>query len=113
MATLTISGNDKLQLWTSSTEDMFAREVRGGRRKESFWEHTFSLEKINNIKKVFPDALIDEKVKNRIRKEHANRIKLLHIKKMKSCDIDVPLKTEPYPFQKVGIKYILEALGER
>jgi len=112
MAALTISDN-KLQLWTSSTEDMLARQVRGGRRRQSFWEHDFSLEKVESIKKVFSDVLIDDAVKARIRQEHAHRIKLLHIKKMKSCDIEVPLKTKPYPFQKVGIKYMLEALGER
>ena len=111
MATLTISDN-KLRLWTSSAEDMLARQVRGGRRRESFWEHDFSLEKVDNIKKVFSDVLIDEAVKVRIRKEHARRIKLLHIKRMKNCKIEVPLKTKPYPFQRVGIKYMLEALRE-
>jgi len=112
MAALTISDN-RLRLWTSSTEDMLARQVRGGRRRASFWEHDFSLEKIDSIKKVFSDVLIDDAVKIRIRKEHARRIKLLHIKKMKDCKIEVPLKTKPYPFQKVGIRYMLEALGER
>lgn len=111
MAALTISDNN-LRLWTSSSEDMIARQVRGGRRKPSYWEHDFSLEKIDSIKKVFSDVLIDDAVKVRIRKEHAHRIRLLHIKKMKDCKIDVPLKTKPYPFQKVGIKYMLEALGE-
>lgn len=111
MAVLTIS-DDKLQLRTSGIESIFARNIRGGRFKQTYWEYAFSPDKIFEIKKVFSNILIDERVKERVKQEHARRLKLFHIKKLKDCDIEIPLKTKPYPFQKVGIKYMLEALGE-
>lgn len=91
-------------------ESLFVKQIKGGKFIQDGWEFQFSPDKVAEIKKIFSNLLIEENVTAKIKETKEKESKLLDIKCLTDCDIEIPLKTKPYPFQKVGIKFMLEAM---
>ena len=107
MANLFIENKDII-LKVSPMETLFARYIRGGRFSNSAWKYPFSIDKVEEIQKSFPNIAIPPELKALISEEQSKLVQLLHLKKLKNATLeDIPIKTTLYNAQKVAVNYLL------
>ncbi|MBU1082560.1 MAG: hypothetical protein KKB59_18885 [Spirochaetes bacterium] len=116
MAELTLSPTCNLKLICTFFEKDLAKSIKGFKsirdtfNKHLYWEYPLDQVNVKALQLAFPNLRVDDYIEQALIQKQQKIEKLLEIKKMTDCEMHVPLKTQPYPHQRVGIKFMLEVL---
>lgn len=109
MATLDLTQDNKLILKCTFLERELAKKVQNytWNKQLLVWIYPFSKEKVEAIKKYFPDICISEKILAEGQKETLREHKLRELRNLRDIELpEISLKAKLFAHQRVGIHYL-------